>query len=139
MGTGRSNSAFVKEAWEDLVVSGYRHMNRYFTPDYVRHTGREHLSRDEFRVVLEDLQTGFPDFDFRVVDSIEHEDKVATRWEAPGTHLGTYLGVPATNKSIVASGITISRIADRKFATDWASWNKIDVLHAIGIIPIDVR
>jgi hypothetical protein len=46
--------------------------------------------------------------------------------------------VPPTHQRIVATGITFAQVRDGKLAEEWASWNKVSVLHNLGIIPIDM-
>jgi predicted ester cyclase len=64
-------------------------------------------------------------------------DLVAWRWVGAGTHEHSYMGVPATHKRVGAEGLTISRFRDGLIAEEWASWNKVTVLHRLGIFPID--
>jgi predicted ester cyclase len=48
------------------------------------------------------------------------------------------MGVPPTYRSITFSGMTISRFdPDGRIAEDWASWNRVSVLHSLGIVPLD--
>jgi predicted ester cyclase len=49
------------------------------------------------------------------------------------------MGVPPTHKRVTAEGLTISRFSDGRIAEEWASWNKVAVLHRLGIFPIDQR
>lgn len=125
-------------AWTEIEDEGHADaIERFFADDYVRHSSDGTYTRDEFRDVLKALHDGFPDMKFSFADSVEDGDRVAYRWESVGTHLGTYMGVPPTHKRITATGITISRFNEEgKIVEDWASWNKVSVLHSLGIIPI---
>jgi predicted ester cyclase len=40
----------------------------------------------------------FPDFTMEIVDLIEEQDRVVAHFRCSGTHLGEWLGVPATNR-----------------------------------------
>jgi steroid delta-isomerase-like uncharacterized protein len=135
----QDHRAFLIEAWN--LIDGQRRLDaieEYFAPDFVRHAGDGTYSRDEFRDLLATLYGAVPDLKWAIVDSVAEGDRVAYRWTSEGTHLGTYLGVPATHRRIAANGITISRFdADGRIAEDWASWNQASVLHSLGIIPID--
>lgn len=112
-------------------------MDRYFSDAYIRHSQEGQMSREEFREALAALQAGFPDLRTRISDAVVEGNRVAYRWSAVGTHEGTYLGAPATHKEIEATGITIATFGgDGRIEEDWASWNKVSVLHPLGIIPI---
>jgi steroid delta-isomerase-like uncharacterized protein len=129
----------VLDLWREVEEEGRLDaMDEYFAEDYVRHSEDGDASREEFKQIIDDLHTGFPDLTFEVLDLVEQDDRVAYRWRSTGTHDGPYLGVPATHRRVVASGITISRFdAEGRTAEDFASWNKVSVLHTLGIIPID--
>jgi steroid delta-isomerase-like uncharacterized protein len=106
------------------------------SPDYVRHSGETTMSREEFAATVDELMAAFPDLTMTIADAIEQGDRVAYRWESAGTHTGPYLGIPATNRRVVARGMTISRFADGRIAEDWTSWDKASVLESLGIIQL---
>lgn len=128
----------INDAWNAVETERRLDaMDRFFTEDYVRHSSEGDYTRDGFRDVLAALHAGFPDLVSTTEDTVVEGDRIAYRWTSEGTHLGEYMGIPATKKRVTARGITISRIApDGRIAEDWASWNKVSVLHALGVIPI---
>jgi steroid delta-isomerase-like uncharacterized protein len=60
--------------------------------------------------VLRAMRAAFPDLIFSVQEQIAEGDKVASRFEWTGTHQGTFLGVPATGRSVRVWGIVIDRL-----------------------------
>jgi len=129
--------AAMGEAWEAFIRKGDATLvDQLFAEDYVRH-GSTDSDREGFKLIMHALHTAFPDLETRPLDVIEQGDRVVYRWESRGTHQGEYLGAPATGKSIVARGITITRLADGRAVEDWSSWNEVSVLHQLGILPID--
>lgn len=111
-------------------------LDPYYASDFVRH-GRRDRTFEEYKVLLADIRIGVPDMNRTVLDVLEDGDRVAVRWESTGTHLGPLFGALATGRSILARGITISRVEDGKIAEEWGSWDELSVLHDIGIMPID--
>ena len=107
-----------------------------FTDDYVRHSGDGDHSREDFLAILLALRQAVPDLTFTIESTIAQADRVAYRWASEGTHHAPYLGVPATERHIRASGITVSRFVGERIAEDWASWNRASLLHSLGIIPL---
>lgn len=140
MPDARDNEKLVREAWAALGPGGdLSAISRYFADDYVRHSSDGgSYSRDAFREILADLHAGFPDLEVEVEDVLADDRRVAYRWRSTGTHRGEYYGVPATQRRIVASGITFGHVKDNMLMEEWASWNKFSLLHNLGIIPIDV-
>lgn len=140
MADARNNETLVFEAWKALAPGcDLSAIADYFAGDYVRHSsdGGDY-TRDDFRGVLEALHRGFPDLDVEVQDVVADRDRVAYRWRSTGTHRGEYYGVPPTQRRIVASGITFGQVSGGKITEEWASWNKLSLLHNLGIIPIDM-
>jgi steroid delta-isomerase-like uncharacterized protein len=127
----------LEEVWRALDDGRVDLMDRYFAEDYWRHSEEGTLSRDEFATSLGALHDAFPDIESTIHDVIVQENRAACRWSARGTHQSLYLGVPPTGKEMTAMGITISAFGpDGRIVEDWASWNRVGVLHALGIIPI---
>src|SRR5262245_58839797 len=74
---------------------------------------------DRSRRNVAELFAAFPDFQRSMDDIIAEGDKVVARYTARGTHLGEFLGVQPTGKSVTVRWVTIYRIADGKVAEEW--------------------
>ena len=57
------------------------------------------------------------------------------RWRAEMTHKGTFMGTPATDKTVSVAGITIFRIAEGKIVQGSDNWDQLGLLIQIGAIP----
>jgi steroid delta-isomerase-like uncharacterized protein len=110
--------------------------DRCFAPGYVRHAEDHDYTRDEYREVIAALHQAFPDLQTEFGEVVSEPPRVGFRWVSRGTHAAAYFGVPPTQRAISASGITISRISNGLITEEWASWNKLSLLHALGIVPI---
>jgi steroid delta-isomerase-like uncharacterized protein len=129
----------LRHAWSVIEDEGQLdRIGEFYADDFVRHSDDGETDRDGFQQILRDLHDAFPDLTFALLDLVEEGNKVAYRWESVGTHESPYMGAPATHKRIVARGLTISRFDDDgRIVEDWASWNKVSVLHSLGIMPVD--
>src|SRR5579859_6560962 len=76
----------------DLVVEDFVELD----PLPGQRQGREGLKE-----VLGMMRAAFPDIHWTVEDMVAEGDKVVTRFTWTGTHRETFLGVPATGKSVV--------------------------------------
>ena len=129
----------LEEIWVEIDRGRVDVMRHYFAADYVRHSDEGDLSREGFAEGLAALHAGFPDLESAIEDVISGADRAAWRWSAGGTHDGIYMGVPPTHRRVTFSGITISRFDDLGLiCEDWASWNRVSVLHRMGILPLDI-
>lgn len=126
----------VRAFWAALEQDMNSRLEDFLTDDYVRHSLHADMSRDEFLMVIRERARAFPDLRATILDVVENGDKIAYRWESEGTHLGTFMNVPATKRKVKARGITISRISNGQIAEDWSSWQTVDVLHSMNVFPI---
>jgi len=52
-------------------------------------------------------------------------DTVVTRWTATGTHRGSLMGIPATDRHTQTRGCTVGEIQNGKSFHDWTYWELI--------------
>lgn len=90
-----------------------------------------------YRRQVERFLTGLPDLEFGVDDTLSDGDKFVVVWTITGTHKGDFLGVPATNKKVSFSGITINQVADGKVIESTVIWDGLGLLEQFGIrLPV---
>jgi steroid delta-isomerase-like uncharacterized protein len=105
-------------------------------PDYIEHDPlpgqREGLDgiRDRYTMLIEGL-----DPRFTIEDEIAEGDRVVVRWTNSGTHVGEFLGAPATNRSFSIAGIDIYRVQDGKLAEHWHVVDMYAQLIQLGLLP----
>ena len=88
-----------------------------------------------YRRQVERFLKGLPDLKFIVDDTISENDKLVVNWTITGTHQGEFLGIPATNRKVTFSGISISLIADGKVLESTVMWDVWGLLKHLGIEP----
>ena len=81
------------------------------------------------------LRRIFPDLHISVEDLIAEGDKVAGRNSVTGTHLGEYMGVPPTGKSVAYDEIIIFRFVDGRIAETWGVVDILSQMRQLGVIP----
>lgn len=86
--------------------------------------------------VWETLLRAFPDIHVHVEETITEGDKVASRNTVTGTHLGEYMGVPPTGRTVTYSEIFIVRFAeDGRIAEIGGVVDMLSQLRQIGAFP----
>jgi len=65
-------------------------------------------------------------------DTITEGDKVAARWTARMTHRGDHLGIPATNRQVVITGMSIVRVRDGQIVEGWNNWDIMSLMQQLG-------
>jgi predicted ester cyclase len=73
-----------------------------------------------FRSSWEHLLTAFPDWQFRIDETVADGDLVANRYTNRGTHRGEFAGHEPTGRTFVAGGIDMVLIRDGLVVEHWA-------------------
>lgn len=109
-------------------------IDELFAEDGVAHglvdaAGNELVGPAGYRPFFEAFKTAFPNLRVDVVDTICEGDKIVARCEVRGTHTGNALGMIASNRPVLFTGIAIVRVADGKIAEAWNNFD-FQALHA---------
>ena len=82
-----------------------------------------------------DWLAAFPDIRFTIEQMLAEGDRVMTQCVACGTHLGSWLGIPATGKFISIQMFVVHRFADGLIDEDWVLVDSLGVFQQLGLVP----
>lgn len=88
---------------------------------------------ENYKQHMQTCRNGFPDLNFSIEDTIAERNEVVLHWTARGTQRGTFLGMPATNKTGTVSGTTILRMENGKIVEHWSDWNLLTLMEQLGL------
>jgi steroid delta-isomerase-like uncharacterized protein len=91
--------------------------------------------REGLKEVIGMLRAAFPDIHWVVEETVASGDKVVTRFTWTGTHRGTFLGVPASGRSVSVKGVVIDRLAAGKMADSRILMDNFSMMQQLGVIP----
>lgn len=100
------------------------------TPLPIDATGPEVLKK-----VFAGLLRAFPDLHVTIEDLIAEGDKLVSRNTVTGTHLGDYMGHPATGMPVSYNEIFIFRFADGRIAETWGVVDVLSQMKQLSLIP----
>ena len=86
--------------------------------------------RDRVRMLRDGLQP-----QFTIEQIVAEGDTVVVRWTNRGKHVGTFLGIPPTNKSFQIAGIDIHAMRDGKLAEHHHVVDQLSMLKQLGLVP----
>ena len=112
-------------------------LDQIFDPELINHGADPGEPRGayHFKQVFRNFIAACPDLQVTIEDSITKDDKLVVRWTDTGTHTGApLLGVPATGKQIILTGIDILRIRDGKIVERWAENDMRYLMETLGLI-----
>jgi len=91
--------------------------------------------REGLKEVIGMLRAAFPDIHWAVEETVASGDKVVTRFTWTGTHRGTFLGVPASGRSVSVKGVVIDRLAAGKMADSRILMDNFSMMQQLAVIP----
>jgi predicted ester cyclase len=75
-------------------------------------------STELYRALFEDLK-------FEVVDQVQEDDRVASRWHLTGSNRG---------RQVRLWGITLSRLRNGRIVEDWTGFDSLELVRQLGVI-----
>ena len=84
--------------------------------------------------VFATLLRAFPDLHIAVDDMIAEGDKIVSRNLVTGTHLGEYMGIPPTGKSVTYNEIFIFRFINGRIAETWGVVDVLSQMQQLGAV-----
>lgn len=87
-----------------------------------------------YKKIMESFRAAFPDSLLQIGEVIAENDTVVIEWTFSATHKGNIFDIPATNKSVKWSGITIYHIQDGKVIKEKGEEDFLGFLRQIGIV-----
>lgn len=131
------NKAVVRRFYEAFGAEDLDALKEVLAPDLIAysHAGPEAQNREDH---LQGIAMWLESFDtrFDVEEQIAEGDKVATRVTMHAVHNGReFMGLPATGKEVVTSGISIEQVQDgrighRRVESDW-----LGIMQQLGLVP----
>lgn len=132
------NKAVVRRYYEDVLNRGNIYaLDELAVAQYDEHDPLPGQANgiEGLRQRVEMLRNAFHP-QFTIEDIIAEQDKVVVRWTNRGTHVGEFMGLPATGKSFTIAGIDIHRLQDGKMAEHWHVVDQFGQLQQLGVIPL---
>jgi steroid delta-isomerase-like uncharacterized protein len=134
------NKAVARTVLEEVLGQGK--MDEYealYAPSYVSHGSARDATRAEDRETTKAWRQAFPDLKINIDKLFAEGELVAARFIAEGTNTGAGNGLPATGKRIRIAGMTILRIVDGKIVEEWTSFDQLDFLRQLGLMPAHLK
>jgi steroid delta-isomerase-like uncharacterized protein len=90
---------------------------------------------EDFKQRIAGHRAGLPDITMTIHEMVMDGDQVAYRWAMKGTHTGTWLGRPATNKTVDISGMNLERLSGGKIVEHYSFPDMLKALQQLGLVP----
>ena len=77
----------------------------------------------------------FPDLHFLPDEPVCRDNTVMLNWQARGTHLGTFLNIPPSGRTMQVRGVSTLKLRNGKIVEAIYVWDVAGLLRNIGLLP----
>lgn len=133
-GIPQQNASLARRAIQLVQTGNLVLGDHVLSPAYLNHDPALPMATDRssfYSVALEAMRAAFPDVRLTIDDLVASGDRVAVRFTARGTHLGTFAGIPATGREAEWTHTVIYRMADRQIVEGWSAWDAAGLLQQL--------
>lgn len=117
-----ANKRLVREFFEAIYNRGeYHRVREFLAESYINHNGLglSVMSPDDIARFAAMQRTAFPDLHSTLDDLVAEGDRVVVRGHDEATHLGEFLGHPATGNAVRFTWLDMFRVVDGRLAESW--------------------
>ena len=108
-------------------------IDEMLAPDCLVHEGEaSSKGPEEFKPFFDRMHAAFSGIHVTPHEIISEGDLVCLRWSVKMRHTGDGLGMPATGKQLQASGMSMVRFANGRFAEAWQNWDMLGLMEQIN-------
>lgn len=135
----QSNSNVVRQFIEEVLNQGkIDAAEKFFWEDMVEQVPLpgQGPGLDGLKNVLRGLRAAFPDMHWIIQEQISEGDRVLSRFEWTGTHRGTFLGVPATERPVTVWGMVIDRLEGGKIKDTRIIMDTLGLMMQLGVVQL---
>lgn len=129
------NKAVARSFFEDVLDKGkLEDYAKSHAPDFVAHAEGHKASLEEDMTAAREQRKALPDMRVKVNQIVAEGDLVSVYWTASGTNTAAGWGIPATGKSVTASGMTLFRFERGLIQEEWSVFNMYSILKQLGLL-----
>ncbi len=111
-------------------------LDEVMATDFVDHSGMPNLPGIEgAKAFFTMMFAAFPDMHFTIVQQLAEGDQVLTHKRFHGTHLGAFMGIPATGKTVSFDVMDILTVRNGKMTDHWTVGDFLSLMQQLGAMP----
>ncbi|WP_020667099.1 ester cyclase [Amycolatopsis nigrescens] len=137
-GSGRQGGKELIRHITDKIVNGgdLTLVRELFSEDYVAHKTGLSLPRgpEAFKMAVRQWRDAFPDYRVTIETLFGEGDLIANQFTAEGTHQGSLLGIPPSEKSFKLTGTEVHRVVDGLVVESWLADDLPRILTDVGVL-----
>ena len=131
-----SNETTARNFLASVDRNDWDQLRQVLTDDFVMEfPGQPNLDKEGFVQFCIGWFASFPDLTHNIQETVCEGDRVAIRIVVRGTHLGEFMGLPATGRTIAMNSLGIAYLREGHVAKLWALHDVMGMMQQLGAIP----
>ena len=133
-----ANKALVRRFYDEVHNQGRIELiDQLCTPDFIVHTPPPSMEPNPkgMKQMFGVVRSAFPDWNITVEEMISEGNTVVARITVRGTHIGDFMGIPATGKAFAVKGMDMLHVVDGKATEVWHYEEEEGLWQQLGISP----
>ena len=135
-----NNQEQKKRAYEWIMSNwdrgDFSPMDTHLSDSYVfRSSGQEDLNSEAFKDFVQNIHSGFPDYNIDILSQYTADDVVITKGISRGTHTVEFNGIAPTLKSINIDWVMYTHFEGSMIIEDWEIYDALGLLTQLGVFP----
>ena len=135
-----TNKSQFYRTYEELFNQGnLANVDELIAPDCINHEvppSVNNRSPESIRQAVMMLRSAFPDLHFTIEELVAEGDMVVGRVIMNGTHLGSFLGMSPTGRSVRQAQVHFVRFKDGKGVEHREVRDDLGMMQQLGVIPV---
>ncbi len=127
---------YVEEVW---VEGNLDAADEIFAEQYLSHQpdgSVEERTPQDVKAFVKEWRSAFSDTENVIEEMIGEGDKVLNRWRLRATHVSEFRGIPATDKTVVMTGMGLFRFSEEgKVVESWDNFDQLGMMRQLDAIP----
>lgn len=129
--TPKDNKRVVQTFFQIYDTHDYDLAYQCMAKDYIDYSLPQVRCLNDAISILQSTHRSFPDIRVVIEDLIAEDDQVVFRGRFIATHLGDFIGYPATGARIEFEAIEIFKLKENKIVSSWGYWPSSDIIKQI--------
>lgn len=131
-----ANKSLVRRTYDAINRKDFDALAAVIADDVIEHDEFPGLEQTKSGVIqfFRTFHAAFSGLTMTVEDAIAEGDKVFTRVTLTGTHVGEFLGIPATGRSISVPLADFFRIRDGQMVEHWGVADSGVMMQQLGVV-----
>jgi steroid delta-isomerase-like uncharacterized protein len=129
----------LRRRFDDEIVNGHDldAIPKWFAPDFIDHVEIPGMPSgvEGVRARHAMLFAAMPDIHIAIHDVVAEDDRTAARFTITGTDTGGFMGMPASGKAVVVTGMDFMRFRDGLIVEHWGEMDMMGLLQQLGVLP----